>query len=84
MTARHLAAYLSDPFMDPGRSLWAKKLLGREPYLLGYGIIMVINIIHRIYIYIYTYMYIPRPPHVPLLKALWSPLDGIWGVLKGN
>ena len=24
----------------------------------------------------------PRPPNVPLLKALWSLLDGIWGVLK--
>ena len=23
----------------------------------------------------------PRPPNVPLLRALPSPLDGIWGVL---
>ena len=27
--------------------------------------------------------YVPRPPNVPLLKALWSLVDGIWGVLKG-
>ena len=27
---------------------------------------------------------IPRPPNVPLLRALWSVLDGIWGLLKGS
>ena len=26
----------------------------------------------------------PRPPNVSLLRALWSPSDGIWGVLKGS
>ena len=26
----------------------------------------------------------PRPPNVPLLRALWSLLDGIWGFLKGS
>ena len=28
--------------------------------------------------------YLPGPPNVPLLKALWSLLDGIWGSLKGS
>ena len=23
-----------------------------------------------------------RPPNVPLFRALWSPLDGNWGLLK--
>ena len=27
---------------------------------------------------------LPRPPNVPLLRALWSLLDGIWCVLKGS
>ena len=27
---------------------------------------------------------VPTPPNVPLLRALWSLLDGIWGVLKGS
>ena len=27
---------------------------------------------------------IPRPPKARLLRALWSPLDGIWGVFKGG
>ena len=27
---------------------------------------------------------IPRPPNVPLLRALWSLLVGIWGILKGS
>ena len=27
---------------------------------------------------------VPRPPNVPLLRALWSLLDAIWGVLKGS
>ena len=27
---------------------------------------------------------LPRPPNVPLLRALWSLLDGIWGLLKGS
>ena len=26
----------------------------------------------------------PRPPNVPLFRALWSLLDGSWGVLKGS
>ena len=26
----------------------------------------------------------PRPPNVPLFRALWSLLDGIWGSLKGS
>ena len=26
----------------------------------------------------------PRPPNVPLLRAIWSLLDGIWGSLKGR
>ena len=26
----------------------------------------------------------PRPPNVPLLRALWSLFDGIWGILKGS
>ena len=26
----------------------------------------------------------PRPPNVPLLRAIWSLLDGIWGLLKGS
>ena len=26
----------------------------------------------------------PRPPNVPLLRALWSLLVGIWGFLKGS
>ena len=26
----------------------------------------------------------PRPPNVPLLRAIGSLLDGIWGVLKGS
>ena len=26
--------------------------------------------------------HMPRPPNVALLRALWSPIDGIWGVLK--
>ena len=26
----------------------------------------------------------PRPPNVPLLRALWSLLDGISGLLKGS
>ena len=26
----------------------------------------------------------PAPPNVPLLRALWSLLDGIRGVLKGS
>ena len=30
------------------------------------------------------YIYIPRPPNVPLLRAFWSLLDGIYGVLKGS
>ena len=25
-----------------------------------------------------------RPPNVPLLRALWSLLVGIWGILKGS
>ena len=28
--------------------------------------------------------YIPRPPNVPLLRALWSLVDGICGVSKGS
>ena len=24
----------------------------------------------------------PRSPNVPLFMAFWSPLDGIWGLLK--
>ena len=28
--------------------------------------------------------HIPGPPNVPLRRALWSPLDGIWGILKGS
>ena len=27
---------------------------------------------------------LPRPPNVPLLRAVWSLLDAIWGVLKGS
>ena len=27
---------------------------------------------------------LPRPPNLPLLRALWSLLVGIWGVLKGS
>ena len=27
---------------------------------------------------------IPRPPNVPLLRALWYLLVGIWGILKGS
>ena len=27
---------------------------------------------------------VPRPPNVPLLRALWYLLDGIWGLLKGS
>ena len=26
----------------------------------------------------------PRPPNVPLLRALWSRLDAIWSLLKGS
>ena len=26
----------------------------------------------------------PRPPNVPLLRALWYLLDGIWGLLNGS
>ena len=26
----------------------------------------------------------PRPPNVPLFRALWSLLAGIWGLLKGS
>ena len=26
----------------------------------------------------------PRPPNVPLLRTIWSLLDGIWGSLKGS
>ena len=26
----------------------------------------------------------PRPPNVPVLRAVWSSFDGIWGVLKGS
>ena len=25
-----------------------------------------------------------NPPNVPKLRALWSRLDGIWGLLKGS
>ena len=32
----------------------------------------------------HSYICVPRPPNVPLLRALWSLLDGIWGVLKGS
>ena len=28
--------------------------------------------------------FLPRPPHVPLLRAFWPLLDGIWGLLKGT
>ena len=28
--------------------------------------------------------YIPRPPNVALLRALWSLLVGIWDLLKGS
>ena len=27
---------------------------------------------------------LPAPPNVCLLRALWSPLDGIWGVFEGS
>ena len=27
---------------------------------------------------------LPRPPNLPLLRAVWSLLVGIWGLLKGN
>ena len=27
---------------------------------------------------------LPRPPNVPPLRALWSLLDGICGILKGS
>ena len=27
---------------------------------------------------------VPRPPWVPLLRALWYLLDGIWGLSKGS
>ena len=27
---------------------------------------------------------VPTPPNVPLLKALWSLVDGFWGSLKGS
>ena len=27
---------------------------------------------------------LPRPPNVPLFRALWYLLDDIWGVLKGS
>ena len=27
---------------------------------------------------------VPRPPNVPLLRALRSLLDGTWGILKGS
>ena len=27
---------------------------------------------------------LPRPPNVPLLRALWSLLVGVWGSLKGS
>ena len=43
--------------------------------------------IHNIHIHLFIYIYIhhiPRPPNVPLLRALWSLLDGIWGSLKGS
>ena len=36
------------------------------------------------YVYVFIYIYTPAPPNVPLLRALWSPLDGILGVLKGS
>ena len=26
----------------------------------------------------------PRPRNVALFRAFWSPLDGIWGILKGS
>ena len=26
----------------------------------------------------------PTPPNVALLRALWSPVGGIWGLLKGS
>ena len=26
--------------------------------------------------------YVPTPPNVPLLRALWPLFDGIWGILK--
>ena len=29
-------------------------------------------------------MEVPRPPNVPLLRALWYLLLGIWGILKGS
>ena len=28
--------------------------------------------------------YLPGPPNVALLRALWYLLDGIWGLLKGS
>ena len=30
------------------------------------------------------YIVFLHPPNVPLLRALWSLLDGIWGSLKGS
>ena len=28
--------------------------------------------------------YVPKPPNIPPLRALWSVLDGIWAILKGS
>ena len=28
--------------------------------------------------------FLPAPPNVPLFRALWSSLDGIWGFFKGS
>ena len=27
-------------------------------------------------------LFLPRPPNLPLLRALWSPLNGTWGFLQ--
>ena len=32
----------------------------------------------------YINLYTPRPHDAPLLRALWSLLDGIWAVLLGS
>ena len=42
---------------------------GEDPSRKGYG--------HRV-------RYLNTPPKVPLLRALWSLLDGIKGALKGS